>query len=80
MTRPFQIHRTIRLRKNALPIKLGMSGGSLLLRKGGAGEGSSYDSLEQYREITGMGMFAGGGALRNLEPKSMGRKPKNIRF
>lgn len=75
MTRGFQIQRTFRLRKNALPIKLGMSGGSLLLRRGGAGEGSSYDSPEQYREITGMGM-----ALRNLEPKSIGRKVRNIRF
>jgi hypothetical protein len=79
MTRGFQIQRTFRLRKNALPIKLGMSGGSLLLRRGGAGEGSSYDSPEQYREITGMGMGMSS-ALRNLEPKSIGRKVRNIRF
>ena len=80
MSRGFQILRSFRLRKNALPIKV-MKGGNILLRKGGSGGASSYDSEEQYRSITGMGLGMGleGSALSSLQPK-MGRKVKNIRF
>ena len=67
-------------------LKLKMRGGSLLLSKGGPGGASSYDSPEQYGEITGkglgLGLFAGGAltGLKSLNPKSMSIKPKNISF
>jgi hypothetical protein len=82
MARAFQIHRSFRLRKNSLPVKLMIGrGGSVLLQKGGTGGASSYDSDGEYHSITGMGlgMGLGGGALSSLQPR-MGRKPKNIRF
>lgn len=83
MTRAFQIHRSFKLRKNSLPVKLMIGrGGGVLLQKGGPGGASSYDSEGQYHSITGMGLgmgLGGCGALSSLQPR-MGRKPKNIRF
>lgn len=82
MPRAFQIQRSVRLRKNALPVKvMSGTGGTVLLRKGGAGSASSYDGEAQYNHITGMGLGMGleGSALSSLQPK-MGRKPRNIRF
>lgn len=82
MPRAFQIQRSIRLRKHSLPVKvMSGTGGSVLLRKGGAGGASSYDSEAQYNRMTGMGLGMGleGSALSSLQPK-MGRKVKNIRF
>lgn len=67
-------------------LKLKMRGGSILLSKGGAGGGSSYESPEEYNEITGrglgLGLYAGGAltGLKSLNPKSMTVKPKNIKF
>jgi hypothetical protein len=63
-----------------------MSGGSILLSKGGAGSASSYDSPEEYKAITGkglgLGLYAGGGLtnLKQLAPKSLSVKPKNIKW
>jgi hypothetical protein len=86
MTRGFQVHSSLRFRNRSIPLKLmSGSGASILLRKGGAGSASSYDGLQQYKEITGMGLGMGigcglaGSALSNLQPR-MGRKPKNIAF
>ena len=67
-------------------LKLKMRGGSLLLSRGGAGAGSSYESEQEYHDITGkglgLGLFAGGAltGLKSLNPKSMSIKPKNISF
>ena len=71
--------------------KLMMQGGSILLSRGGPGAGSSYDSPEEYKSITGkglgmgvggLGLFAGGSLsnLQQLKPKSLSQKPKNISF
>ena len=63
-----------------------MRGGSILLSRGGAGGASSYESEQEYKDITGkglgLGLFAGSGlsGLKQLNPKSMSIKPKNIRF
>ena len=67
-------------------LKLKMRGGSLLLSRGGPGGASSYDSPEDYHNITGkglgLGLFAGGSltGLKQLNPKPMSIKPKNISF
>lgn len=67
-------------------LKLKMHGGSVLLSRGGPGGASSYDSPEEYHSITGkglgLGLFAGGAltGLKQLNPKSMTVKPKNIKF
>jgi len=54
-------------------------GGSILLSKGGPGVGSSYDSLEEYKRITGQGVL--GNKLRSLIVKPIGAPmKKNIRF
>ena len=54
-------------------------GGSILLSKGGPGVGSSYDSVEEYKKITGTGML--GNKLRSLIVKPVGNPmKKNIRF
>jgi len=54
-------------------------GGSILLSKGGPGVGSSYDSLEEYKRITGQGVL--GNKLRSLIVKPVGAPmKKNIRF
>ena len=63
-----------------------MSGGSVLLSKGGPGAASSYESPEEYNSVTGrglgLGLFAGSGLnnLKSLNPKSLSVKPKNIKF
>ena len=55
------------------------TGGSILLQKGGPGVGSSYDSLEEYKKITGTGML--GNKLRSLIVKPVGAPmKKNIKF
>jgi hypothetical protein len=54
-------------------------GGSILLQKGGPGVGSSYDSVEEYKKITGTGML--GNKLRSLMVKPIGAPmKKNIKF
>lgn len=66
--------------------KIMMQGGSILLSRGGPGAGSSYDSPEEYKAITGkglgLGLYAGGSLsnLQQLKPKSLSQKPKNISF
>ena len=66
--------------------KLNMSGGSILLSRGGAGDASSYNSAEDYHSTTGrglgLGLYAGGSLtnLKQLNPKSLSVKPKNISF
>lgn len=66
--------------------KLMMRGGSILLSRGGPGSASNYESPEEYHIITGrglgLGLFAGGAltGLKQLNPKSMSVKPKNIKF
>ena len=58
--------------------------GSVLLAKGGAGVGSSYPSLEEYKRITGNGLFHSnsnlGEKLKSLSVKPLVKKPHNIRF
>ena len=56
--------------------------GSVLMAEGGAGAGSSYQSLPQYEKITGnrvsgMGLHH---KLDMLSIKPSKSKPKNIRF
>lgn len=54
-------------------------GGSILLQKGGPGVGSSYDSVEEYKRITGTGVL--GNKLRSLIVKPIGAPmKKNIKF
>jgi hypothetical protein len=54
-------------------------GGSILLQRGGPGVGSSYDSVEEYKKITGTGML--GNKLRSLMVKPAGNPiKKNIKF
>jgi len=54
-------------------------GGSILLQPGGPGVGSSYDSLDEYKRITGNGML--GEKLRSLIVKPIsGPMKKNIKF
>ena len=71
--------------------KLNMSGGSILLSRGGPGGASSYESAEDYHSTTGrglglgvggLGLYAGGSLtnLKQLNPKSLSVKPKNISF
>jgi len=56
--------------------------GSVILNKGGTGSGSSYDSVEDYRETTGRGLGKSGMAdkLSRLIVKPITKKPKNIKF
>jgi len=55
--------------------------GSVLLNKGGAGSGSAYPSVEEYKDTTGRGL---GGKLTDklskLIVKPVMKKPKNISF
>ena len=66
--------------------KINMSGGSVLLSKGGPGDASSYESPEEYNSITGrglwLGLYAGSGLdnLKQLKTKSLSVKPRNIKF
>ena len=61
-----------------------MTGGSILLQKGGPGVGSSYDSVEEYKAITGTGMCGTGSILssklRSLVVKPIKEAKKNIKF
>ena len=59
-----------------------IGGGSILLRRGGAGAGSSYSSLENRVETVGAGL-KNLANLRTLEmrpPNMSSSKPKNISF
>jgi hypothetical protein len=70
---PSQMKNRMLLRKQSAV------GGSILLSKGGPGVGSSYDSVEEYKKITGTGML--GNKLRSLIVKPVGAPmKKNIRF
>jgi hypothetical protein len=65
----------------------GCGAGAVLLQKGGVGSASSYSSLGDYRDTTGMGMgqpkmgrgLANSSTLAGLTPARQ-KKPKNIRF
>lgn len=57
--------------------------GSVLLKTGGPGVGSSYSSVEEFKDITGRGGSLGAGLsdkLQKLMVKPLERKPHNIRF
>lgn len=57
--------------------------GSVILNKGGAGGGSSYESIDDYINITGNSAIAGSGLgekLHKLIVKPLSRKPQNIHF
>ena len=66
-------------------------GGSLLLNMGGPGVGSSYDSLSEYKQITGgrvrppppsrevSGVGLGGMIERNLQALALRPEPKSYR-
>ena len=58
------------------------TGVALLGNPGGAGMGSTYDSVEQYKAVTGRPVLGSGLAsmLSNLVVQPISRKPKNIRF
>ena len=66
--------------------KFKMKGGSILLSRGGPGAASSYESAEDYHSTTGrglgLGLYAGAGLtnLKQLAPKSLSAKPKNIKW
>lgn len=57
--------------------------GSVLLNKGGAGAGSSYESIDDYMNITGNNPARGSGLgekLHKLIVKPLNKKPQNIKF
>lgn len=57
--------------------------GSVLLSKGGAGGGSSYESIDAYMDITGNNPARGSGLgekLHKLIVKPLTKKPQNIKF
>ena len=57
--------------------------GSVLLNKGGAGAGSSYESIDDYMNITGNNPNRGSGLgekLGKLIVKPLSKKPQNIKF
>lgn len=57
--------------------------GSVLLNVGGAGGGSSYESLDDYMNITGNNPARGSGLgekLHRLIVKPISKKPANIKF
>ena len=71
--------------------KIQGKGGAVLLRDGGAGAGSSYDSIDEYIATTGRNPLMRGGAVQShlgkkLESLSLAVKPpkpskiKNIKF
>lgn len=58
-----------------------MSGGAILLNKGGPGSGSSYSSLYDYKETVGSGLKTLERKLNNLNiGKKMSRPTSNISF
>ena len=58
------------------------TGAALLGNPGGAGMGSTYDSVDQYKAVTGRPVLGSGLAamLSNLKVQPISRKPKNIKF
>jgi len=57
--------------------------GSVLLNRGGAGSASSYESVDQFIDDTGLSPLKGSGLgekLHKLMIKPMAKKPSNIRF
>jgi len=57
--------------------------GSVILNKGGAGGGSSYESIDDYMNITGNNPARGSGLgekLHRLIVKPLTKKPANIKF
>jgi hypothetical protein len=57
--------------------------GSVLLNKGGAGGGSSYESIDDYMTTTGNSPARGSGLgekLHKLIVKPLTKKPQNIKF
>ena len=66
--------------------KIEGKGASVLLNTGGAGSGSSYDSVEDYMNTTGRKIVGKGASLhKKLESLSLSIKPtktkaKNIKF
>ena len=57
--------------------------GSVLLNVGGAGAGSSYESIDDYMNITGNNPARGSGLgekLHRLIVKPLSKKPQNIKF
>lgn len=57
--------------------------GSVILNKGGAGAGSSYESIDDYMNITGNNPARGSGLgekLHKLIVKPLNKKPQNIKF
>jgi hypothetical protein len=57
--------------------------GSVLLNRGGAGSASSYASVDQFVDDTGLTPLRGAGLgekLHKLMVKPMAKKPSNIRF
>ena len=66
--------------------KFKMRGGSILLSRGGPEAASSYQSAEDYHSTTGrglgLGLYAGAGLtnLKQLAPKSLSAKPRNIKW
>lgn len=59
--------------------------GSVLLNRGGAGSGSSYTSVKDFENTTGIDIPQGvgsglGGKLKALLVKPLAKKPKNISF
>jgi hypothetical protein len=61
----------------------GMGMGSVLLNRGGAGAGSSYTSIDNFENTTGLTIPVGSGLGKKLESlivKPLVKKPKNINF
>jgi hypothetical protein len=57
--------------------------GSILLNVGGGGAGSSYESIDDYMNITGNNPLRGSGLgekLHKLIVKPLTKKPQNIKF
>ena len=61
---------------------MGTGMGSVLLNVGGAGGGSSYESIPDYEGTTGRRLTGGnlGEKLSRLQVKPLVKKPQNIRF
>jgi hypothetical protein len=74
------------VRPNAIHLIRGKGMGSVLLRTGGAGGGSSYASVDDYVNTTGRPIPTGGGLgsiskkLESLSIKPSNKKIKNIKF
>lgn len=70
-----------RIHKKKLMEGRGM--GSVILNKGGAGSGSSYESITDYINATGNSAILGSGLgekLHKLIVKPLSKKPQNIHF